>query len=105
MEFPRIVSAEVRACEDTVTPCLFFKIRVEGVEAGKSVYIPIGGRLYSDDGKLLSQVIIDNAYFGAAGSIAAPSIIVNFLEAYSRIAGLTRTLDLRCRALSRYKIC
>jgi len=98
MESPRIVSTEVRICEDTVTPCLFLKIRVEGIETGGSVYIPVGGMLYSDDGKLLSQVIIDDAFFGPAGSIAAPSIIVNYLEAYSSIVGLTHTLDLRCRA-------
>jgi len=85
-------------CEDAVTPCLSFRIRVEGVEAGRSIYIPVSGRLYSDDGKFLSQVIIDDAYFGAAGSIAASAIVVNFLEAYRGVAELSHTLDLRCRA-------
>jgi len=96
---PRIVAPlEVRVCEDTVAPCLSLKVHVEGVDAGRSVYIPVGGRLYSDDDKLLSQVIIDDAFFGPVGSIGTSAIIVNYLEAYRSIAGLTHTLDLRCRA-------
>jgi len=95
---PKIVSTDVRVCGDTAVPCLAFEVRVEGINAGIEVYIPVDGRLYSDDGRFLSQVILDNAYFGAAGSIGSSTIIVNYLEKYPNGLQLTHTLDLKCRA-------
>ena len=92
---PRITSTSVEVCRDTITPCLMFDVRVEGINAGTEVYIPIDGRLYSDDGKLLAQVDLEYAAFSSAGAISTSAIIVDYLEKYP--SGLQHVLNLRCK--------
>jgi len=73
-----------------------FNIRIEGVEAGRSIYIPVDGRIYTDDGKLLSSLTIEYATFSSAGALATSAIVVDYVERYS--SELSHVLNIRARA-------
>lgn len=73
-----------------------FDIRIEGIEAGRSIYIPIDGRLYSDNGKLLSSLNIEYAAFSSAGALATSAIVVDYVGRYS--SELSHVLNIRARA-------
>jgi len=98
LESPKIAPVEVKVCEDAVTPCLYFKVHVEGVRSGSEIYIPIDGRLYSDDEKLLSQVIFDDVFFNPMGASRSPAIIVGYPKERAEFTPQIHALDLECRA-------
>ncbi len=75
---------------------MMFDIRIEGIEAGRSIYIPIDGRLYSDNGKLLTTLTIEYAAFSSAGALATSAIVVDYVGRYS--SELSHVLNIRARA-------
>ncbi|MEM4970110.1 MAG: hypothetical protein QXE01_02530 [Sulfolobales archaeon] len=85
----------VDVCRDTIVPCLMFDIQIEGIITGAEIYIPIDGRLYSDDGKILAQAILETTTFTSKGSIAAPTIIVDLFEKYQDYIQLILNLKYR----------
>lgn len=97
----KITPTRVEVCGDTITPCLIFEVQVEGFRVGSEIYIPVDGKLYSDDAKLLSQVIIEYAGYTNLGGIANPSIIINYFKVYSTVP--QGTLVLRCRSFLDFK--
>lgn len=96
MQSPKITSSGVEICKDAIAPCMMFNIRIEGIEAGRNIYIPIDGRLYSDNGKLLSSLTIEYAAFSDAGVLATSTIVVDYIEQYP--SELSHILNIRARA-------
>ncbi|WP_168371298.1 hypothetical protein [Pyrodictium occultum] len=95
LESPKITSTNVEPCRDTIAPCLMFNVRVEGFDAGRGIYIPVDGALYSDDEKFLTRIILDKVSF--SGTSFPPQIIVDYGEKYPR--DLKHTLILGGKAL------
>lgn len=59
-----------------------FTIRIEGVSAGTELLIPVDGRLYSDDGKLLAPMMLEYTAFTSAERIGQLSIIIDYTKEY-----------------------
>ena len=77
----KVASVDVKPCYDTITPCLLFELKMEGIESGDEILIPINGMLYSDDGKLLSPLVTDYVSYVTTGvPIAVPAIIIYQLK-------------------------
>jgi len=79
-----------------------FDITVEGIPAGRDMYIPVNGNLYSEDGKFLTKISIEYASFSGDMGLITSGIVVDYFKRYSPENSLK--LRIRARAFMEPKV-